>query len=195
LIPLERTAAVLLAAGQSLRFGKSDKLTALLRGKPLAAHVAGLLSNMPMLGKFAVIEATEGNGPLASLLRDNGFDLVENPFPERGQDTSVRLGLARALESGPEAVLICLADMPNVTDDHFRALASAADADRTAISSTGAWRSPPTLIPMAIARLILAEPTKSVRSMIKPAVEVVASPSILADVDEPADLSGAGSRP
>jgi molybdenum cofactor cytidylyltransferase len=193
LIPLERSAAVLLAAGQSLRFGTSNKLTALLRGKPLAAHIGDILSNMPTQARFAVIGPARDE-LLTSLLRERGFDLLENPFPERGQDTSVRLGVARALESGPEAVLICLADMPNVTENHLRALASAADTDRTAISSTGTWRSPPTLIPMAIGRLILAEATKPVRSMIDPAVEVVASPWMLADVDTPADLSRAGSR-
>lgn len=194
MISVERTAAVLLAAGQSVRFGESNKLIAALRGKPVAAHLAGLLSRLPMLARAAVIQAAERNGPLADLLRKEGFVLIENPSPQRGQDTSVRLGLARALESDPDAVLICLADMPNVTEDHLRALASAAETGRTAISATGAHRSPPTLIPKSIARLILADPTKPVRSMIEPVVEVVASAWILADIDTQADLARASTR-
>lgn len=195
MIRLERTAAVLLAAGQSTRFGESDKLLAPLRGKPVAAHLSGLLSSLAMLAKIAVIQAAERIGPLADLLQDAGFALAENPAPERGQDTSVRLGLAHALEFEPDAILVCLADMPNVTEDHLRALASAADPGRTAISTTGAQRSPPALIPYAIAQLILADPTRPVRSMIEPAIEIVASAWILDDIDTPADLSRAGSRP
>lgn len=194
MIALERTAAVLLAAGQSVRFGESDKLIARLRGKPVAAHVAGLLSRLPVVATIAVIQAAERNGPLAGLLRDEGFTLTESPSPERGQDTSVRLGVARALESNPDAVLICLADMPNVTEGHLRAVASAADSATTAISATGAHRSPPTLIPKSVASLILADPARPVRAMIEPAVEVVASAWELADIDTPEDLSRAGSR-
>lgn len=189
MIPLERTAAVLLAAGQSVRFGGSNKLNAPLRGRPLASYAAGQLRGLPFLARIAVIGSAERSGSLGDLLRAHGFDLVENPVPETGLDSSARLGLARALATGADAVLICLADMPQVTRAHFCALSASVRADLSAISSTGEHRSPPTLVPRSIAQRILANPEQPVRALINPATEVAASSLALADVDTAADLA------
>lgn len=194
MIALERTAAVLLAAGYSMRFGDSNKLLASLRAKPVAAHAAGLLSRLPLLAKFAVIQAADEDDTLADLFIADGFALIDNPCAEQGQDSSVRIGMARALDEDADAVLIFLADMPNVTEDHLHALAEAADPARAAISSNGAHRSPPALIPRKIATAILADPSRSVRSMIEPAVDVIASDRLLADIDTKADLALTGAR-
>ena len=50
----ETTALVLLAAGQSRRFG-GDKLGAPLLGKPLALHAADALAAIPFATRIAVV--------------------------------------------------------------------------------------------------------------------------------------------
>ncbi|MFW2831712.1 NTP transferase domain-containing protein [Sphingomonas sp. ID0503] len=177
--PFGDTVAVLLCAGLSRRYGKADKLLAPLSGRPLAAHAAAMLAGLPFLSRIAVVQAGWSGVPLLG-----SFDIVKNPRPEDGQDSSLRLGLAAALYREPRAILVCLADMPFVTPDHLAAVAAHNGA---AISGKG----PPTLIPADLARLILADPTRPARDHVRsasPAV-VTADPLILRDFDRPEDFA------
>lgn len=181
MIRIGETVAVLLCAGLSRRFGEGNKLLAELDGRPLVAHAAEVLAELPFLERIAVTGDDVMTLP--------GFRLVRNPEPERGQDRSVRIGLAAALEAKPRGVLICLGDMPFVTGAHLEALAAAATDERAAISSTGEWRSPPLLLPAGLAERVLAEPVASVRSLVGGvAIEVAAPATTLRDFDTPYDF-------
>lgn len=181
MIPIEQTAAVLLAAGLSQRFGDGNKLVEPLGGKPLLGHAADLIRSLPFARRIAVVSGDE----VAALLGD--FERVTNPAPEQGQDGSVRLGLAAAGDA--RAILLCLADMPAVTADHLRALADAADDITAAISATGGWRSPPLLLPRALAERVSAD--RPVRASVAGGrlVEVTASAALLCDYDTRADFT------
>ena len=85
-------------------------------------------------------------GALAEMLGELGFTLVVNEQAEAGHDRSARLGLAGSLEREAGAALICLGDMPNVDAGHVATLARLADEETVAMSATGEWSSPPTLI-------------------------------------------------
>jgi molybdenum cofactor cytidylyltransferase len=112
--------ALLLAAGQSRRFG-ADKLLAPLHGRPLIAHTAAAIAQAIaggiLAGGVAVVppRATE----LTRRLDTAGLNLVENPDPAAGLARSLQLGLAALETAHPEAgaALVLLADQPGVRVD------------------------------------------------------------------------------
>ena len=186
MIAIEESVALLLCAGLSRRFGPGNKLLAPLEGRPLIAHAASLCMALPFAGRIAVVPPDEPE--LRALL--DGFELVENPAPEAGQDSSLRLGLARGLDAGANAVLVLLGDMPHVDSAHLLALAAAAGEDRAAISLAGEVRMPPTLFPARLAQHALAAFDRPVRESLGQPVVVAAKAGILADYDRPEDWAG-----
>lgn len=183
MIALEDCVAVLLCAGLSQRFGPGNKLLAPLGGRPLVAHAAEFSTRVPLASRIAVVPPDEPG--LSALLLDFGFDLVVNPQPEAGKDSSLRLGLARGLAVHARAVLVLLGDMPHIDVAHLTALSAAADAETAAISSAGGHLSPPTLIPAEMARQAIAAIGRPVRSSLGHPLEVSAPLSMLTDYDLP----------
>lgn len=136
----EPIAAVVLAAGLSTRFG-GDKLLYPYAGKPLAAHIADTLVAMPVSWRIAIVPPAPS--PREALFRERGFELVANPDPQQGMGASLALGAQRAIELGAAALLVCLADMPNVTAAHLTALlATGGDSGSVATAFDGS-RGPP----------------------------------------------------
>ena len=119
-----RVAAVILAAGAGSRFG-GDKVLAVLEGRPLIRHVLDAATAADL---DPVVIVTPPGGPLATLDLGPGRR-VENPLPEEGLSSSVRLGL-RALDADPaaavDAAVILPADQPRVRAETIRALVTAA---------------------------------------------------------------------
>lgn len=183
MIALEDCVAVLLCAGLSQRFGPGNKLLAPLDGKPLAAHAAELCAQLPFAARIAVVPP--GEPALSALLLDFGFELVVNPTPDAGKDSSLRLGLDRALAFDMSGVLVLLGDMPHIDVAHLSALSVAAQDEIAAISSASGHVSPPTLIPAKVARQAIAAVGQTVRASLGSPVEVAAPPSMLADYDLP----------
>ena len=113
-----RVAGLVLAAGAGRRLA-ADKLLMPWRGEPLlahalrAAHQAGL--------EPIIVVASERVAAARARLRFPGLRWVLNPHPERGQSSSLRLGLG-ALPEGAQAVVVLLGDMPLVTAELIRAL-------------------------------------------------------------------------
>lgn len=109
--PLDKTVAILLASGLSRRFKRRDKLVQDLAGKPLVEHMAGRLANIDFLARVAVCP------PRSQELRnrlDGRFVIAPNASPEAGLGVSISVGVRVALQFRPEAILLCLGDMPFV---------------------------------------------------------------------------------
>ena len=138
---------------------------------------------VPDAGRIAVVPSHEP--ALSAVLSELGFDLVVNPRPEAGKDSSLRLGLAKALALDSRGILVLLGDMPHVTLAHLAALSAAADDEVAAISSGGGHLSPPTLIPAEAARQAVATVDRSVRSCLGRLAEITAPPYMLTDYDRP----------
>lgn len=192
MIPLENIAAILLCAGLSRRFGERDKLLAPLHGKPLVRHAADSIASLPLQDRVAIVSSDE----VAGLLLPAGYRIVRNHEPETGREASLRIGLRAALASKPDAVLVCLGDMPHVAADHLQALASAAGTRTAAVSQAAgaAHFSPPLLLPRTLAQAILASPDTPARAVISgwsDLATVTAPPLALADIDTQEDLAHA----
>ena len=130
--------AIVLAAGLSRRMG-SNKLLALLDGKPLVAHVvdAGLAAGLPVL-------VVLGNDPEAirAALGDRAVDYVIASDHAQGMGRSIAAGIAAV---DWDAAIICLGDMPRISPDLLRLLAADATADAILIPTFEGRRGNPVL--------------------------------------------------
>lgn len=108
-------AAVLLAAGQSSRFG-DNKLAAPLYGEPLIRHAARTLSGLQFEHLFVV------TGQQTPDLGAFGFRIVPCIEPCPALSASLGAGVVAAEHAGAMSVCIALADMPLVGAGHYTAM-------------------------------------------------------------------------
>ncbi len=130
---------VILAAGDSSRMGR-DK--ALLPWPPQAtSSAAGSAMRMTtattdtflsaairlFFSHVDVVLVVAGNNEaaLAPVVYANGASLVVNPDPERGQFSSLRIGLQGVLNRGRDAAMVTLVDRPPVRMETLATLESA----------------------------------------------------------------------
>lgn len=120
-----RVAALVLAGGESTRFGSTKQL-AEHRGIPLVAHAtraaldAGLDHVIVVVGHDAKDVADE----LRVQQPDEPVQIVHNAEYTEGIASSLRAGL-RSLDSDVACAVVLLADEPNVTPDAIRAVVAA----------------------------------------------------------------------
>ena len=184
MIEPETTALILLAAGKSARFGLTDKLTEMFLGQPLGMHVVTALEAVPFAKRIAV----RGGVQLDYAAR--GFHEVHNSHPELGMSLSLRMGVEAARDSGIEAVLVTLADMPQVTAAQiYRLFDAAGGADTIVASSDGVHSKPPALFGAnRFDALMSLAGEAGARDLILAGRHVVAHPDELIDVDTEEDL-------
>lgn len=123
-----RLAVLLLAAGQGSRLGSHPKALLKKGGVTLLAHLCDAIQPLHPV-EFIAITGFHGDAIEQSLLQmdtslSRSIQLVRNAAPERGQASSVRLGI-EALQSNFEAVLIVLSDQPLLTNADIRHLLTA----------------------------------------------------------------------
>ncbi len=116
--------ALVLAAGQSSRMGGRDKLLEPVAGAPLLRHVVQVLSASAVDEIVVVLPPDPGERLTA--LAGTKARAVTNPRAAEGMGTSVGAGVT-GLRADADAVLIVLADMPEVTARDFDRLIAAFD--------------------------------------------------------------------
>ncbi|MFK7894133.1 MAG: NTP transferase domain-containing protein [Granulosicoccus sp.] len=121
----ETVSALLLCAGSSRRFGESNKLLTLWSGKPLLQHALLALC----ASKVHSITLVTGHEPeqiktsASTLQHSRSLQFVHNEAHGTGMASSLVKGLSAQINA--DAVLVCLADMPQVTDDVVNTLIDA----------------------------------------------------------------------
>lgn len=133
-------AALLLAAGQSRRFGAQDKLLAELDGVPLVAHAARALSGAGPDLRLAVVSSAS----VADVLRQEGFATLT--LPSGPQSASIRAGIAELQWQGASRIVIALGDMALLLASDIRALL-ALPPEQPASAWLGDAPSPPAVFP------------------------------------------------
>lgn len=114
-------AGVVLAAGRAARFGATKQLVE-VDGRPLVRHAvdtalgAGLDPVLVVVGHDA--------GRVRQVL-PAGIEVVDNPAYADGQASSLRAGVAAATGTEAGALVVLLADQPDVTVDAVRAVVHA----------------------------------------------------------------------
>jgi molybdenum cofactor cytidylyltransferase len=190
MIEADQVIALLLAAGQSVRFGRGDKLLAEVEGKPVVMQAAERIIGLRPARRIAVCNSSEGVAP--ELLARLGFEILVNRHPERGLSSSLSLGVGEAARGAGAAALICLADMPFVSLAHLQRLLARFDETTAPVvaSARDGLAMPPALFGRAkFQRLQRAEGDQGGRDLLGMAALVDASASELADIDIPQDLS------
>jgi molybdenum cofactor cytidylyltransferase len=122
--------AVILAAGESTRMG-TDK--ALLPWPPVTAgrpatgetFLSAAIRTLNRFNDLVIVVAGRNAPNLASVVYAHGAFLVRNPAPERGQFSSLQVGLQEVLNHGRDAAMVTLVDRPPVHDTTLYALRSA----------------------------------------------------------------------
>lgn len=185
-----RVVAVVLAAGASSRFG-SPKLLAELDGRPVLAHVLDALQAAGIGDVFVV--ARPSDWAHAVLEGRRGVVRVENPRPERGLSSSVRLGIAAArARTEPDAILVALGDQPRLSPDVIGSLLAADGALVVPRYADGSNPNPVLLRPSAYPLVEETTGDRGLGPVLARHREIVVEVPVAAtnpDVDTPADLA------
>ena len=120
-------AAVILAAGQSRRMGKRNKMLVEIDGKPMVRHIAEAIIET---GAKPLVVVT-GHQPEELKTALTGIDatFVHNPQFADGLSTSLKSGLG-ALPDNINGALIALGDMPGIAASHLNRLIAAFDPEK-----------------------------------------------------------------
>ena len=133
--------AVILAAGESTRMGSDKALLPwppALPGTTSASAQTFLSAAIQALSPFndiVIVVAGKNEANLAPFVYATGAVLVRNPSPERGQFSSLQVGLHAVLNHGRDGAMITLVDRPPVGQATLAALRV---AFQTALSN-GKW--------------------------------------------------------
>lgn len=119
---MPRVAAIVLAAGQSRRTGKINKLLAEIDGTPMAARV---LEEVAASAASPVIVVTGHEADrVTEALDGDGLTFIHNPDYADGLSTSLIAGL-KVLPKDIDGAIVCLGDMPRVKTAHVDKLIAA----------------------------------------------------------------------
>ena len=103
---------ILLAAGESKRFGDKNKLSEIMNGKPIINHILDTLIEIFDPSELIVIVGHEQN-IIRNLIFNKDIRILENKNYKKGIGTSIALGVNN-LNSNIDGVMIIPADMPHI---------------------------------------------------------------------------------
>jgi CTP:molybdopterin cytidylyltransferase MocA len=134
------TAGILLAAGQSRRFG-GDKQLAEFRGKSLLARSAQLLVESDLWPRVVVLSGLDAFTEQHHREALNGLDvkIAINCEPERGMSNSIRVGLSEVAKTSNDVhgLIITVCDQVLCTSDTLRALKNVSLSSGAEIVASG----------------------------------------------------------
>lgn len=120
-----KTDAIIQAAGLSNRMGR-NKLRLPYRDKPILQHTIDLVESLP----FASVHLVTRQETIAGMQVPEHFHVIFNLEPERGQSSSMKLGLASAAGDG---YLFFQADQPLLDRATVMAVLVEAGPDRIVV--------------------------------------------------------------
>ena len=184
--------AVVLAAGGSTRMGQ-PKLALPVGRLPMIRRVAeaALASRC---GEVVMVVGTHA-GVYRPLLDGLPLRIVQNPDPQEGMGSSIRIGV-EAVAPDAQGLVLLLADQPFVTPEIINRLidTAASDGRRIVASAYAGTVGPPAYFDRALfLELLTLEGDRGARSVIeahpKEGVALPLPESMAADIDIPGDLS------
>ena len=193
---------VVLAAGQSERYGSENKLLQPLAGDPLVVHAVRTAVAAPLDGVTVVLgyeahivrETIESAAGDWSGAGDTAIDFRQNDAFREGQSTSLACGVAAAAEREADAVLVLLGDMPDVSVETVGLLVDSyarTTHDALAAAFDGARGNPVLFDSLHFDALRDVEGDTGGREILLETADAIAvetgDPGVLRDVDRPSE--------
>jgi len=116
----ELVAGVLLAAGQSKRFGR-QKLNEILPDQKTSVAVQSAQNMIETLPNSVAV-VNPYNQQLKQLLGENGIQFTENPDASLGISSSIHCGIRFFSNQRPLGWIIALADMPFISPSIYKSI-------------------------------------------------------------------------
>ena len=185
---MARVAGLVLAAGRAQRFGTTKQL-APVRGRPMVVHAVETAVAAGLAPIFVVI-GHDGDRVRAAL--PPGAEAIHNENYADGQAASLRSGVLAVEHAGVDAVVVLLADQPDIASTAVRALLDAHEGG--AVVARARYDDYPghpmlfdnTVWPL-LSRVTGDEGARQVFEQL-PIIEVPVAGSCPHDIDHPADL-------
>jgi len=125
-----RVAAIVLAAGRSIRMGGPNKLVAEISGRPLVRIAAE--QALASRARPVVVVAGHQHERIEAALKGLDVKIVHNPDFAGGLSTSLKAGIA-AVPADADGAIVCLGDMPQVDAALIDRLLAAFDPEKGAL--------------------------------------------------------------
>jgi molybdenum cofactor cytidylyltransferase len=122
--------AVILAAGESTRMGTDKALLPwppAVPGSPPSGQtfLSAAIQALYPFSETVIVVVGKNEDNLAPVAYANGASLVKNPEPDRGQFSSLQIGLQQVLSQGRDAAMVTLVDRPPASAATLKTLSSA----------------------------------------------------------------------
>jgi molybdenum cofactor cytidylyltransferase len=180
-------ALAILAAGQGSRFG-GRKLEAMIDNQMIGTIAAARLSGLNFDARYVVTDPA--HTALVDAFAALDYTVIGNDQSSAGLSRSVSLAAQAVQNTDAQALLICLADMPNIPSEHIAAMIKMlGDGKRVIASSVQDRPMPPALFPrMYWSMLTALSGVDGAKPLLTGAILVEADAWSMADVDTAEDL-------
>ena len=141
-----RIDALVLAAGRSLRAGGSNKLLLPWQDKVVVEHAvdAALSSHVTTVH----VVSGHDHSSLQAVLKSRNLNWIHNSHYQNGISSSISAGV-RQLSADVDGVLLCLGDMPWVSEQQINEVIEGFQPDSVRVACFGKRRGHPALFPRA----------------------------------------------
>jgi len=179
-------ALLILGAGSSRRFGNDDKLAAMMGGRMLAHYILYTAASLAWSEKRFV---SREDGVWQDAYIRSGFERLINRHPDDGIGSSLSIGIESLVTA--THVLVCLADMPFITQVHLARLrtASAEHPDSVFATAAPSYRGPPAVFPLSTLKKADLQGDVGARMLIRNASLIDVSAREVTDIDDQETLS------
>ncbi|MDB4826435.1 nucleotidyltransferase family protein [Gammaproteobacteria bacterium] len=141
-----RIDALVLAAGRSLRAGGSNKLLLPWQDKFVVEHAVDAV----LLSHVTTVHVVSGHdhSSLQAVLKSRNLNWIHNSHYQNGISSSISAGV-RQLSADVDGVLLCLGDMPWVSEQQINEVIEGFQPDSVRVACFGKRRGHPALFPRA----------------------------------------------
>ena len=142
--------AIVMASGDSVRFGGHNKLLADFHGKPLCCYALDAISAADFARRLVVTR----NAEVAALAKERGFEVLLHALPDVSD--TIRLGTQALLQM--DGLMYCVGDQPFLSGATIGKLlaAFAKDPSRIYRAGFGGREGNPVLFPKALLKPLCA---------------------------------------